>query len=571
MEAAAQDTPSFRLLLHSRDGCVPHLTPRLLDQIFCADASDPSNTEWTWYRDHLILGLAATDTCITPVYSNKRRRNENDDVTTNSKKKRKTDTAADGQVESNDGDDADNKSNDAKKPSGYTFLTPAKTRAICNAVNSNSTDSTKNDTDPAAQNYIHDYLRVPTYIRTMVVPTFSFAAPPQAGTDGTKKFTSSKQSQNGSGKDKRQKNQKIEQQLVHKGTQNSVAIYTPHGWQSITPEQYGGAVASLAYPSEYVINDVGAVGLFDHLNITTQAPALFSKDQSGDISILKKQALKKITVSYQKCITWSSRVQTSVTSSNENCAMPSLWIPINIFTTFFPEHVLTKSFAAIKQNFLAESPNVAIVGWEAFPTNLHHVEKRKVLNKLLNTIESMTSSASLSTPKQVLVLAVNDVASILVAAREGVSIVGTDLVRVLSTEGIALVLDLTPTTTTTAKAERSTARDHQGGTLDLNDTKCAQDSQPILKGCTCLTCRVRKASIRPVGYSHFQKEAADETETPAFSRAYIHHLIRAKEMLADTLLFIHNLHQMVMLFHKLSEARAASKLESFCNFVESQL
>jgi queuine tRNA-ribosyltransferase len=121
------------------------------------------------------------------------------------------------------------------------------------------------------------------------------------------------------------------------------------------------------------------------------------------------------------------------------------------------------------------------------------------------------------------------------------------------------------------KTDQSAAHDNEGGILDLNDTNYAQDSQPILKGCTCLTCRPRKVSSRPVGYRHFQKEAADEIDTPAFSRAYIHHLIRAKEMLANTLLFIHNLHQLVMLFHKLSDARAASKLETFCDFVESQL
>jgi hypothetical protein len=555
---ASQSTPSFRLLLHSSDGCVPHLTPSLLDQIFCADATDPSNTEWTWYRDHLILGLAATDTCITPVYSNQQKRNDGE---THPKKKRKINHVDDQVGPSNDGDDADNKSHDAKKPSGYTFLTPTKTRAICNAVNSNSTDGNKS-TDIVAPNYIRDYLRVPSYIRTMVVPTFSFVASAQTDKEDTKKFTSSKQSLDGSNKARQQQQtHRIKQQPVPKGTQNSVAINTPHGWQSITPEQYSGAVASLAYPNEEATNDVGAVGLFDHLNITAQVSALFSKDDTNEISTLKKQALKKITASLQKCITWSSRIQKSMSSLNY--AVSSLWVPINIFTTFLPEHVLSK------QDSLVESPNVAIVGWEAFPTNLHHIEKRKVLNKLVNTIRSMSSSEILPAPKQVLLLAVNDVASILVAAREGVSVIGTDLARILSAEGKALELDLT--SITTVKTDQSAAHDNEGGILDLNDTNYAQDSQPILKGCTCLTCRPRKVSSRPVGYRHFQKEAADEIDTPAFSRAYIHHLIRAKEMLANTLLFIHNLHQLVMLFHKLSDARAASKLETFCDFVESQL
>jgi hypothetical protein len=69
----------------------------------------------------------------------------------------------------------------------------------------------------------------------------------------------------------------MEQQLVPKRTQNLVAIKTPHGWQSITPEQYADAVASLVYLIEEAMNDVGAVGLFDYLNITTQVSALISK------------------------------------------------------------------------------------------------------------------------------------------------------------------------------------------------------------------------------------------------------------------------------------------------------
>ena len=110
------------------------------------------------------------------------------------------------------------------------------------------------------------------------------------------------------------------------------------------------------------------------------------------------------------------------------------------------------------------------------------------------------------------------------------------------------------------------------GRINLNDKQYANDSKPVMQGCTCLTCRIGDTHNRAVGYQHFQTESSGtDRDNPSFSRAYIHHLIQAKEMLADTLLFIHNLHQMVLLFHKLSEASVASQLESLCMWIEKQL
>jgi queuine tRNA-ribosyltransferase len=50
----------------------------------------------------------------------------------------------------------------------------------------------------------------------------------------------------------------------------------------------------------------------------------------------------------------------------------------------------------------------------------------------------------------------------------------------------------------------------------------AHDKRPIDKGCTCYTCRT-------------------------FTRAYLRHLVVAKELLAGTLLSIHNLHALMQL------------------------
>ena len=57
----------------------------------------------------------------------------------------------------------------------------------------------------------------------------------------------------------------------------------------------------------------------------------------------------------------------------------------------------------------------------------------------------------------------------------------------------------------------------------------ARDSHPIDETCTCYTCRT-------------------------FTRAYLRHLIVAKELLAGTLLSIHNLHALIQLVNDIRES-----------------
>jgi queuine tRNA-ribosyltransferase len=69
----------------------------------------------------------------------------------------------------------------------------------------------------------------------------------------------------------------------------------------------------------------------------------------------------------------------------------------------------------------------------------------------------------------------------------------------------------------------------QSGRLNLVNAVYAKDRQPIEAGCECYTCR-------------------------NFSRAYLRHLIMAKEMLAASLLSIHNLHTLIDLCCRMREA-----------------
>ena len=218
--------------------------------------------------------------------------------------------------------------------------------------------------------------------------------------------------------------------------------------------------------------------------------------------------------------------------------------------------------------------NVAIVGWDTVSYNREY--RRKALRNLMTTLQSR--SPIQEPKKRYMILAVNDIQSILDAAREGVSIIGTDMVRLWSRYGIALCLDMTLDHVGSNGGNKNYCRNESivGGKMDLSNVQYARDSLPLLPGCQCLACRPRQVT------TSIKHNNSTETKkaVPSFTRAYIHHLIKANEMLAETLLFVHNLHQMLLLFRHLSNAASLDEeegdekrthLDAFCQKIEEQL
>ncbi len=78
----------------------------------------------------------------------------------------------------------------------------------------------------------------------------------------------------------------------------------------------------------------------------------------------------------------------------------------------------------------------------------------------------------------------------------------------------------------------------KGGRLNLRNAPFAKDKNPIDENCACYTCQT-------------------------FTRAYLRHLIVAKEMLSGTLLSIHNLHTLIHLAKDMRKAILAGKFEEF--------
>lgn len=116
------------------------------------------------------------------------------------------------------------------------------------------------------------------------------------------------------------------------------------------------------------------------------------------------------------------------------------------------------------------------------------------------------------------------------AVRAGVNVVGTALPQEWAKKKRAFVVPFVALSRSVSKRARVSEHGDDratevldfnvDGCVDMNDSKFSRDALPLIPGCTCLAC----------SNSH--------------SRAYIHHLVQAKELLAEILLFAHNLHRL---------------------------
>ncbi len=96
-------------------------------------------------------------------------------------------------------------------------------------------------------------------------------------------------------------------------------------------------------------------------------------------------------------------------------------------------------------------------------------------------------------------------------------------------EGVRRGVDIFDCVLPTRLARHGTAMLRNGGRLNVRNARFARDERPLDPQCTCYTCRT-------------------------FSRAYLRHLVVAKEMLAATLLSIHNIHTLTHLAQEMRQA-----------------
>jgi len=95
-------------------------------------------------------------------------------------------------------------------------------------------------------------------------------------------------------------------------------------------------------------------------------------------------------------------------------------------------------------------------------------------------------------------------------------------------EGIARGIDLFDCVHPTRLARHKAALTKYGQ-INISNEKFKNDTSPIVEGCSCYTCE-------------------------NFSKAYLRHLVKANELLAPTLLSIHNLHTLIDLASQLRQS-----------------
>lgn len=168
------------------------------------------------------------------------------------------------------------------------------------------------------------------------------------------------------------------------------------------------------------------------------------------------------------------------------------------------------------EDLIINQPNqlhgVALIGW-------HHIRNRDKRIQVLKKVSKQFSNET-----ELCVLAASTLEQIIDAAKNGVRTIGTSLPATwaLMNKGMVMAFD--------SLDQNDCKLTEEDGCIDLSNHIYRKDMSPILAGCGCLACRDGK-----------------------HSKAYIHHLIKANELLAQILLFGHNLHQMLLLFAKLSE------------------
>ncbi len=105
-------------------------------------------------------------------------------------------------------------------------------------------------------------------------------------------------------------------------------------------------------------------------------------------------------------------------------------------------------------------------------------------------------------------------------------------------EGILRGVDIFDCVLPTRLARHHAAMLARGGRLNMRRAEFARDPRPLDATCGCYTCR-------------------------HFSRAYVRHLIVAKEMLAATLLSIHNIYTLLRIVREMREAILAGTLDDW--------
>ena len=574
---ASDNNNKIKLLLHSEDGFIPFLTPYLLNKYFSPNLP--------LIQNHFIIGMAVKDTCIVPVFGGERRKNGNnvDDGTDDSsqkkknKKKEKKKRKVMDKSDKNGIENEDGMNHSSAKRLRHDHCTGSDKSSNMEVVTTTTTTSSSSNTPPPQskegekdkssdnknnnkndmnavkptgyqfESQFHEKqlssLIAPGY-KTMTVPTFDLV-------DDIMNFSNKKTNKGGGGggknsqygkKNSNGKNKNVNNQSDDNtanlppisSSNNQITLCTPHGMQKLSIETY------IKITSELKTNSF--VGLFDQAHINDK-----KKRKSNSIARTKlymnqivEQIRKKNETNDKKSL-WSPLICTSTSSNYNDNDEKNNESGTDKSRTFTDLNKVLEEVISTQKDCIS---GITLVGW-------HHIQSQKeqmeVLQHCTNFLQKEMMSKITSPPSQLecAVLATKNLKQIMDATKFRVNVFGCDLPTRWARSGKALALSLKRDAIKPNSGDNeSQSLLDENGCIDLSDSKYCRDKLPLLPECECF-------------------------ET--YTRSYIHHLIEAKELLADIILFAHNLHQMLLLCRELSQAKEDGKIEEYCEFIEKQL
>lgn len=170
---------------------------------------------------------------------------------------------------------------------------------------------------------------------------------------------------------------------------------------------------------------------------------------------------------------------------------------------------------------------------------LQHITSRHERNQRISNMLNKCDPTKIH-----VALSCRSVQQMLDVIRLGIDTVGMSLPTEWAQTQRAFACHFTGGIPTTKRVRTDIVLD-QDGCFNVGNVDFCRDARPLVEGCTCLACQQH-------------------------SRAYIHHLLLAKELLAQILLFTHNLTRLIELCRQASRARDEKRLENFCDSVEQQ-
>jgi queuine/archaeosine tRNA-ribosyltransferase len=519
----------MKYLLPCLDGAPPFLTPYLLQTCFPPPVSNSSKHTSSGSNDsdrinYLVFGVSIADSCMVPVYADDKKDQEDnvnkDEPATLSKRQQRKAERYEG-LQEKQRQERETAAAEADKNNGGKGETPQA------QVETEVAKCEKKK--PSGYTFkgrsLENYYIIPSSYTTMILPTFD-----------ADKTTS-----------------------ISNSTSEGSTIMTSHGRHNLTTDKFLSVVEDLQTASFCVM-------IYD--------------DAAPYARRRQKLAVERTGVFMDRFLENSDNSQ----QEKERLAAVPFWAPVVGGASL---DLRQKSIERVLKQMFGEGPDskagsnrkdvpalrgVALMGIhrctgtsssDSLKVEGNDVgavaenEKKSFCSVLYKCLECLP----LSIP--VAVVATSGMEQLLDCLLSGVDVVGSDLPLRLAKSYTALSLQI-PTaqdlqntaedSPPTAKKPRlsSSGADQQehdkdrSWTMDMSNFRYSRDTRPLIVGCECFACK-----------NH--------------TRAYIQHLVTVKELLGEILLFLHNLHHMLDIFHNMDIALQGQHEGQFVTFLRDQI